>query len=176
MTSKPSTQDIDRLQQLLDGHGADEARWPVSDAAIFAAAMKQTAVGRRMIAETGALDRILAMAPAGNPDRMAGLIERISSTAASIRPAGPGSAEIVTLPVKTAVPVAPRVEALPRRIAVWPVFGALAASLVIGIYVGTLSPAATELQRVAGVAVDETEQVQAAVQLAGEEPVEGELL
>ena len=176
MSKKSQKQLLEQLGCLLEAHGAEASRWPANDARELADLARKNTDAKRMFAEAEALDRLLAAAPAGKPDRMAGLIDRIAVRASAIRPAAAGTAEIVALPVRSADAVEKIPVPSPRPRALWPAFGALAASLIIGFYVGTSSAVSPALQQVAGIQVDDAEDAQLAGQAGADEVQEGELL
>ena len=175
MPVRLSSRNLRRLKDLLDTHGADPSRWPVDDAGELASLAQQNPAARRLLAEANAFDRVLATAQAGRSDQFSGLIDRISARAVAIRPAAAGTAEIVTLPVR---PVSLQGHAVPQRQrrALWPVFGALAASLIVGFYVGTSSAVSPTLRQVAGIQADEDDSLTQASLTGVEEIQESELL
>jgi len=141
--------DLTRLQAVLDTHGANPARWPVADALRLAEFARSDFSGRAMLAQAAALDELLAAAPMGAG--LDGITDRIMS-----RVAGglPGEAKVVALPLRQRRVARP---ATWRVGAVWPVFGALAAALIIGFYVGNAGLVAPALQQVAGISFDEAD-------------------
>ncbi|MGH6814960.1 MAG: hypothetical protein ACREC6_04590 [Hyphomicrobiaceae bacterium] len=117
---------IERLRHVLDVCGADEARWPTHLRAPLRRLIEQNARARTLFRESKALDRLLAQAP---PPSRAGereLTERI--VAAVARSSGRRAR-----PAHRAV----------WRPGLWAASAALAASLLLGIFVGTANTPAT---------------------------------
>lgn len=164
MTSQDRKEQQDELQALLDTWGAEPARWPPK-VRLRIAELSGPAAGP-IIAEARALDRLLDMVdekPAGQtPARTGALADRIMAAAnADGSPAsGPvRKAEIIELPRRPVVPAqAPAVRhgssGLPaiagRR---WHTAGLLAASLLVGIFVGgtlNIAPVVQEFAEAVG--------------------------
>lgn len=164
--------DLARLQAVLDAHGANPARWPAAEAAGLMAFAKFDSEGIRMLASARALDRVLAAAPGAPGGGVDALADRILAKAAVTKPAA-APAEIVALPVRQRGGMSP---AAGHPLRLWKVVGAMAAALVIGLYVGGSDFVAPAFQQVAGLSQDEIETAAPAVQQAVDEPQEGELL
>jgi hypothetical protein len=131
---------LDRLQTLLDTHGAKVARWPESDQRALEALLAASAEARAMVAEAAALDRVLDAAPAGRTSRLVTLTDRIVAEARA--------GAVAAIPRK-ALP--PPVSKRPR----WPAVAAMAASLLIGVYGGFNGWAPQALQQVAGLSAEQ---------------------
>jgi len=131
---------LERLQQLLDAHGASVVRWPEFDRRALSALMTTSAQARDMMAEAAALDRVLMAAPADRRHHLAGLTDRIVAKARM--------GQVVRLPITAK-----------SRAAVgssrWAAIAALAASLLIGVYGGLNGWAPQALQQVAGLTLDQ---------------------
>ena len=108
---------IDRFKILLDGYGADPARWPAAERAAGEAFARTTPEAASLIAAARALDRTLACVPAAAP-------------------------ALDPVAVAAAASAAPQRRARqPRRPGfgfafAWPNFAGLAAAMVVGFVVG----------------------------------------
>ena len=155
--------DFERLRELLDRHGADPRRWPKLERAGLIGLADRDASAGRLRAEAAALDRVLAAAPVHGRAQVAALSDRIMAAAAAKASSPVGSAQIHD----------PAERRGTARVAGWsfwrragglslPSAAALAASLLLGFYVGMNNLAPATLQQVAGIAQDEVETVQLA--------------
>jgi hypothetical protein len=168
MTTKDTrAKDREALERLLDVYGADRTRWPARERLRFAGFICEDRVAQRMVAESAALDALLDRAPRASEDRERALKERI--VAAALRSAVPQLAV-----VQTDDETKPRLPAWlrhvrgfssvrPREHREWPAAGLLAASLVVGIMLGSAGAFDSTVQDVAEVAgiasVGETSQL-----------------
>ncbi len=142
MTNRSTTaMSLSEFEHLLEVYGADRTRWPIAARASAAACLASSASARKLHSEAGALDAVLLLSEEPDKKDVTALIERIVAasqttprltapasemTDVSRRPAG----RVVTPKSKI---VAGKVVAgrdWMRGVAV------LAASLVIGIFVG----------------------------------------
>jgi hypothetical protein len=147
-------EDREALERLLEIYGADRTRWPARERLRFAGVVGDDTVAARMLAEAGALDRLLEQAPRASGANIDALKERI--VAAALRSGAPQLA--VVSGGKAAV--AKRSSAPTRRSAFvgrfghgqWPAAAMLAASLVLGVMVGSTGSLDSTLQEVADVA------------------------
>lgn len=57
--------DLTRLDEVLSIHGADAARWPAGERDALAALVRDDTAAARLAREAAALDKVLALAPAG---------------------------------------------------------------------------------------------------------------
>jgi len=138
---------IAEFERLLEVYGADRTRWPVEARAGAGQLVARDRAARRLLAEAEALDRVLERAPLPSLAREAELAERIvaaarrsprmvpSSRADATRPApaAAGGGNVVSLSGPQAGS-----RRLPVR-AMGGAAGALAASLLLGIYLGLSS-------------------------------------
>jgi hypothetical protein len=127
------------FERLLDAYGGDQARWPADRRALAQALLgRQDAAGRaarRALAEARALDRALAAVPVVDATRAGALAERIVATtrlAPASRAANPNVVALDRTPRRP--PWALAVSAMPRG--GWAAAALLAASLLIGVFVG----------------------------------------
>jgi hypothetical protein len=159
---------MDRLRQVLDAYGGDAARWPRADAERLATLVASDAVACRAVAEARALDRVLAMAPGVDAAHTRSLADRIAAEVMTNR------VQVVDLATRRA---AGTIRPLPRR-NLWRAGAALAASLLVGMFVGASDLPGSMLDGVAslvGVSND-TDTLTAALGQALQAPFDEETL
>lgn len=150
MTKKDKqVEDRGALERLLDTYGADRTRWPARERLRFASVISDDKAAARMLAEAHALDRLLDRAPHATTGDLEVLKERIMSAALRSQPtrlkvvaAGSGRKEggnVLQL----------RRPSLPTRFAEWPAAAVLAASLVLGVMLGSAGTFSSTMQQVA---------------------------
>ncbi len=151
-----NTKAIDRkaLEHLLDVCGADRTRWPARERLRFASFITQDEEAQRLVAESAALDALLDRAPRASEDRERVLKERI--VAAALRTSETRLA-VVTSNDKLAAPRLPiwlraAAPARMRERREWPAAAVLAASLVLGVMLGSAGTFDSTMQQVAEVA------------------------
>lgn len=173
MGDRKRAEEIAALRQLLEGCGADRTRWPAPDRLRFAALLKHDAQARRILAEAGALDRVLDLAPRVGEQRQRALAERIAAAAATAAQDGKAADAFGRTSAKPAVEVASErttggvadLAAARRRAPVrggqfgrsrpvWHAAGLLAASLVLGVLAGGSGALAPVLQNLPGLSAD----------------------
>lgn len=124
------------LEATLEAYGADRTRWPAHVRRDLSQFIGETGEARKLISQAQALDRLLDMAPAFSEERRSELAEQIVYAAAH----------------------SPRILAAPVRRRFMPSMGtggsalagvALAASLVLGVLVGSNPTYAPALQNIA---------------------------
>ncbi len=148
MTTKYSREELlKQLQDVLDCHGAAPSCWPEHCRARLSAFVEADREAARIFAEAGALDRTLCLAPKGQ--RRAGMEARILSLAMCLPQSG-NEPSATILKFQTA---APRERQPLREMAAIgperrPMWGAalLAASLILGVYIGVSGEAIPTLQ------------------------------
>jgi hypothetical protein len=162
---------VAEIGQLLDVYGADRMRWPTEARAAAAQLVARDAEARRLVAEAEALDRVLGSAPLPGLAVEAVLAERIVAAAQrsprivkleDARPAAAAPVQAVGLPGAAAP--SPRRAWLHSREA--RAIGLLAASLVIGVVLGSseLTPQLLpELADIAGFTSDSGGLIQVAL-------------
>lgn len=170
MTKNTRAQDLDALESLLEVYGADRTRWPARERLRFAGFISEDADARRLISEASALDRLLDCAPRASEDREHALKERIVAAALrtseprfAVVAAGGGQGEAHELPVWKRRPAAltSMLKRLPVR-SEWPAAAVLAASLVMGVMLGsagTFQPTMQEVAEAAGFATADSSQL-----------------
>lgn len=122
------------LVNRLEISGADRTRWPAQERLRFAQLIAGNAEAQRLVAEAAALDRLLDKAPAVDVAKLGGLVDRIVAAAeAEGQLAGGNVISIAAarrqVEAKRHVPVYGRSS--------WRAGALLAASLVVGAFVGT---------------------------------------
>jgi hypothetical protein len=137
----------ERLARLLEAYGSDTARWPAGADAGLAAYLALEPAARRAMAEAQALDRLLAQAPAaaggavGLSDR---ILARVAEEAARKQPAAEERSEGRVIAWPGARSRAGAARSVAAAGAPWTIgrkqvgaaAGLLAASLVLGFYLG----------------------------------------
>lgn len=166
MKKDTRAQDLDALECLLEVYGADRTRWPARERLRFASFISEDEDARRLVSEAGALDTLLDRAPRASEDREHALKERI--VAAALRTSEPRFAVVAGAqkdePAKLPVwkrPVSSMLNKLPIR-SEWPAAAVLAASLVIGVMLGsagTFEPTMQEVAEAAGFATADSSQL-----------------
>jgi molybdopterin converting factor small subunit len=154
MTNK-DTQATDReaLARLLEIHGADRTRWPARERLRFAGVISEDKAAAKLLAEAAALDRLLDQAPRASDSGVEALKERIM--AAALRTHEPHLAVIAGGKKIAVLPQAQRGRrslpgrSLAGRFVEWPAAAVLAASLVLGVMLGTTGTVETTMQEVA---------------------------
>lgn len=153
MTKKHrQVEDREALARLLEVHGADRTRWPARERLRFASVIIEDKAAARLLAEAEALDRLLDKAPRPSEAGIDALKERIMAAALrSHEPrlavvAGSKPASVRTWPAQWRAPE------LAARVAEWPAAAVLAASLVLGVVLGSAGTFDATMQEVAQVA------------------------
>jgi hypothetical protein len=149
MTQDRSNMAPGDLEALLDAYGADTSRWPKEAQARAGVLLAADAEAGRLVAEAKALDALLGRAPLLGQERQNALAGRIvaqalqgASQAASREAAPQKSGIVIPWPGVARERTAPAWK--PSRRPVWSAAALLAASLFIGVFVGTqdLAPGA----------------------------------
>jgi hypothetical protein len=168
-------EDREALERLLDVYGADRTRWPARERLRFASVLTEDKAAAGMLAEAAALDQLLEQAPRASAADIEALKERIM--AAALRSRAPQLAVVAS-----GKPAGGNVLSLPARsrsIAArfgrgqWPAAALLAASLVLGVMLGsagTFDATVREMAQVTGLSSTASDTSQLAL---GEE-IEGQ--
>jgi len=141
--------DREALERLLDIYGADRTRWPARERLRFASVITDDEEAARMLAETQALDRLLDTAPRASDADVDALKERIM--AAALRSA-PRQFEVVGSGATTQRHAQPAARRFGFGRSEWPAAAVMAASLVLGVMLGSAGTFDTTMQGVAQVA------------------------
>jgi hypothetical protein len=146
MTKDKRSEDRQALERLLEVYGADRTRWPARERLRFAGLVAEDDAGRRLVAEATALDSLLDLAPKASAAREHALKERI--VAAALRQAEPRFAVVA----RSTGAGAAGWRAWTRRAPAssgWAAGGLLAASLFVGVLLGSAGTFDTAVQQVA---------------------------
>lgn len=152
MTSKDRrAEDRVALARLLEIHGADRTRWPARERLRFAGIISDDKGAARLVAEAEALDLLLDRVPRVSEAKIDALKERI--VAAALRSERPKLAAVAggrAAPSKAWLGQLRRPSWKSRS--EWPAAAVLAASLVVGVALGSAGTFDTTMQRMASVA------------------------
>jgi len=149
------SEEIGALERLLEVYGADRTRWPPRERLRFASLLANEPEAQRHVAEAAALDRLLDLAPTASTARERAVSERIMGAAQTQQHAPHRGSE--------AAPAISNIVKLPAWARRWqiagafsldelPAVGLLAASLVLGVMLGSAGTLDTTMQDVAEVA------------------------
>jgi hypothetical protein len=152
MTSKDKrAEDRAALERMLEIHGADRTRWPARERLRFAGVISEDETAARLVAEAEALDRLLDRAPRASEAGIDALKERI--VAAALRSQRPQLAAVSggkLSPGKAGLGQLRRPQWM-ASFGEWPAAAVLAASLVLGVMLGSAGTFTTTMQQVASV-------------------------
>lgn len=146
MTKDIRAEDRQALERLLEICGADRTRWPARERLRFASLVAEDEASRHLMAEASALDELLDLAPKASTAREHVLKERI--VAAALRQGHPkfavvaGSSETSTSGWRRWARRAPASSG-------WAAGGLLAASLFVGVMLGSAGTFDTAVQGIA---------------------------
>jgi hypothetical protein len=155
-TKDRRAEEREALVRLLDVCGADRTRWPARERLRFASFIAEDDDAKRLLKEAAALDDLLDRAPRVSEDRERALQERI--VAAALRSVEPklevivgkgGESGLAPARSRWSTPSFAKSSARGE----WPAAALLAASLVVGVILGTngtLDPAVQEVAEVTG--------------------------
>lgn len=137
------------FEQLLDVYGADRTRWPLGARAGAAALLASDIDARRLLAEAIALDAVLAKGQTGEPvgdPAIGALAARVmAAVAATPRVAMVNPAPVLRRSVSMTGDKA-------AKTSIWRGAAMLAASLVLGVFVGQSQLGAYALPKLAAIA------------------------
>jgi len=129
------------LEALLESAGSDANRWPPELRVHAEVLLATNAAARATLMEARALDRVLAVAPAPAPDRIAALQVRILEAAAVPRvPANATGSSVrqTVVALQSRASTTAVADGVPQhRREAWGMGGLLAASLVLGLAFGS---------------------------------------
>ena len=135
------TAELAGLEQHLDVFGSEVERWPAEARLRFEPLLASEARARELLNEARALDRLLDRAPLPDEARMEALADRIVGLAIADANASAQTAAPVFDLASRRGP-----QAQPFR---WKVASALAASLIVGIFIGTAPPVISAVESIA---------------------------
>jgi hypothetical protein len=153
MTMKDrQAEDREALERLLEIYGADRTRWPARERLRFASVISEDKAASRLLAEAQALDRLLDKAPRASEAGIEALKERIVAAALSS-----GAPQLAVVAGAKSAPdnvrqMRWRRPTLATTFREWPAAAVLAASLVLGVMLGSAGTLEGTMQEVAQVA------------------------
>jgi hypothetical protein len=153
MTTKDTrAKDRHALASLLEVYGADRTRWPARERLRFASFICEDEAARRLVAEAGALDSLLDRASRASEEREHALKERIVAAALrsgerQLAVVGRGSVARVAAGIPNWVRHPSFTKVTSRS--EWPAAAVLAASLVVGVLLGSAGTFDTTVQEMA---------------------------
>lgn len=143
MAVDTDTAELAAFEALLEIHGARAERWPDSARERFEPLIARNARARELLAEARALERLLDRASLPDAQRTQDLADRIIAAAAAEGAAQRPAANVVDFPAHR------RTRAAPAQTVRWKVASALAASLLVGIYLGASPPVTSAVEAIA---------------------------
>jgi len=154
-THERQSEEIEALVCLLEVYGADRTRWPARERLRFASFIAEEPEAQRLVAEAAGLDRLLDLAPPASKEREQVLAKRIMA-AARVQQHAPHRAGQASSTISNIVKL-PAWARRPQMVGAfglneWPAAGLLAASLVIGVMLGSAGTLDSTMQEVAEVA------------------------
>ena len=150
MTSANQPMELSRLQALLEAYGADTKRWPHQYRQVAEAMLASHAEARAMWDEARTLELLLDHAPLRDAAPQADLAARIVARATSERPAMTAAQPLPdnVVPLRRSTPqtaTPPAVRGVGSRRSDWRTGGVLAASLMLGLLIGSFGLTASML-------------------------------
>jgi hypothetical protein len=164
-SSNDKSMTLGDFERLLDVYGGDRSRWPLPARTLAGALVARDRAAQRLLAQSEALDRVLERAPMPSLAREAALTERILSSARRSPRMVPTSTAASPGPARAAgnviafSPAPARPSWLTPRTAFGGAAGGLAASLIIGVFIGLSSLAQSvlpALEQLTGIALSPT--------------------
>lgn len=135
MAGNQNTAELLDFEQHLDVHGSRSERWAEEARQRFEPLLAKSGRARELLAETRALEQLLDRAPLPDAQRMQSLADRISAAVVAEVKSSSASASVIDLGARRRL-------RQPLRSFSWKVASALAASLLVGIFIGA-SPSVT---------------------------------
>jgi hypothetical protein len=167
-TNDKRVEDRQALERLLEVYGADRTRWPARERLRFAGLVAEDDAARHLMAEAAALDSLLDLAPKASAAREHALKERI--VAAALRQTGPKFAVVARAGDDAGQGWKAWVRRPPFSHAPassgWAAGGLLAASLFVGVLLGSAGTFDTAVLQVAEATGYTTSVADASSQLA----------
>ncbi len=143
MTVDKNTAELAAFEAHLEVHGARAERWPEAARERFEPLLERNARARELLAEARALEKLLDRAPLPNTERMEALADRIVAMAAAEKASQPSAGNVVDLAARR------QARTMPTPRSRWQVASALAASLLVGIYLGASPPVTSAIETIA---------------------------
>ena len=143
MAVDKDTAELSAFEEHLDAHGSRVERWPETARVRFEPVLQRNARARELIAEARALETLLDRAPLPGAQRTEALAHRITAMATAEAAREPATAPVIDLAARR------RTRAMAPTVR-WKVASALAASLLVGIYLGSSPSVSSTVEAVAG--------------------------
>lgn len=141
-TEQKRMAEVRALVRHLEIYGADQTRWPHDARARFAPLLTLDARARQSLAEARALDRLLGRVPLPSGHRERALRDRIVAAIDTAGNAQP-TVRVIEWPLRR---LPSRIAAAAPRSTKWQAAALLAASLAMGVYLGSQGGLAPEVQ------------------------------
>lgn len=142
MAGDKDTAELVAFEHHLDVHGSRAERWTGEARERFEPLLKRSERARELLSEARALERVLDRAPLPDPRRIELLADRIVATAVAQSADKQDTARIIDLTAR-------RQSRQPARSFSWKIASALAASLLVGIFIGSSPPVTSAVERLA---------------------------
>lgn len=141
--------DLTALERVLEVYGGDDGRWPAAERARLNAVIQSDRKATAMLAQARALDRVLAHAPRPSAAVEQALADRIVQAAVTdaARRVAPAGSNVIAWPERGRATAPVR---SPAR-STWQAAALLAASLVVGVFVGFSGEVTPAVRAAAGV-------------------------
>ena len=143
MAVDKDTAELAAFEEFLEVHGARAERWPEAARERFRPLLERNARARELLAEARVLETLLDRAPLPSADRTEPLANRIVAVAAAEKANQPSTGNVIDLAARRQA----RTMLMPRSR--WQVASALAASLLVGIYLGASPPVTSAIETIA---------------------------
>lgn len=145
MEADKDTAELVAFEHHLDVHGSRAERWTEAARQRFEPLLKRSRRAQEMLAEAQALERLLDQAPSPDTRRMQALADRIVMAAVAEAASERASAPVIDLAARRQI-------RQPARSFGWKVASALAASLLVGIFIGASPPITSAVETLASAA------------------------
>lgn len=142
MAGNNNSAELAAFEQHLDVYGSRADRWPREARSRFETLLAQDARARELLVEARAFEKLLDRAPVVDDASANALADRIAALATS-QPQPRPDASIIDLASR-------RRPSSPVQAFRWKVASALAASLLVGIFIGAASPVVSAVEDFAG--------------------------
>ena len=153
---------LGELQTIVDTCGGDRTRWPAAGRLRLAPVIASDKRAREIVAQAHALDRLLDLAPTVPDSRERALASRILAATRPGLPVASGASSASAV-ARASVPSVLAARTQAKAMARWPAGALLAASLVLGVLVGSsgiATPAVSYIADALGLADEEPELAQ----------------
>ena len=174
ITGHSASGPLTELTNMLDAWGGAPARWPADVGRRIGEIVDAEPGAQTLLTQARALDRLLDRGRSASAQVPRGLADRIVAAAMAAPPAASTTAERAHTNV-IALPVRPRPQAVPAMRGQWRTAALLAASLLVGIYLGGAVNLAPGLQDLAD-AIGLPAQIEPLLVASGEDLIDEDAL